>query len=284
MFKVICRYQYSNWGWTELYWRTTGITFPFVGVPKDFIDARVAILENGCRFVSMSVIDEDVPNAGRPYAVNREGEFDGDISGLAGQGTNYPNNALKIIMNGVGGHSRFLWLRGIPQGMVGLSDNGETDIAGTYLGLVEAFCAILPDWCALRVLIDENTLPWIPLFQLEKGITGFTRVITFPHTWEVDDIIYFRGVDECLFPGLRGQHRIIIGGPDTFVVQQVWPDDIPAQPQAAPAAVREVQYEAEDIEEPGQIGGMSSHKTGRPTNLPRGRSRGLRCRRSRLAG
>lgn len=282
-YRVLVRFGMSNRGWTETYWRFTGESPQEVAdaaFMTAYITARRNLLTAAAKMLTITVIDVDDPRASGLRVVNQPGLV------AIGSGADYVETAFLFRCTSQLA-PRSIWVRGVPDDWVIWDGTDATwALAPTAVPHVTAFSAAIVDQFSVRSLRSEEDNPWFPVLNLQKStfanFEGYTAISTTEEADipGADVVVYFRGLNFCLFPGLRGQH-LSLGTPGAgkFLVQQLWPDDVPAQPQQSPASFRWVDYDYSTITAAPFLR-ISDHDTGRPTNLPAGRSRGRSCRRS----
>jgi hypothetical protein len=146
--------------------------------------------------------------------------------------------------------------------------------------------AVTPDFLGQK-LVDssENGFPWIPVASLEAHPTNssWTRVNVLNNAQinAANQLVYFSGVDRAVFPGLRGQFRVVEPPTaTTFTIPYRYREAV------ALTTVRNMNVRRAVYTYPALVGRnfddtfvrLTTRKTGRPFGLLRGRASGLRLR------
>lgn len=288
-YKLVFRYGAGLYGWTELFYTT--FEFDSADEAADYYAndqypaARMACSPYLVGMLSVTAYDLENERLSATVPVNMRGTFNspGNPPDLE-----YPEVSAVLAAAAENGRSRKLFVGGLP-------DSGVTSRLSP-LGVVESWPTSdmedrLDELCRVireRGFSIRGKVPatgawrWRPVVSLGPTADKYTRIALAPDDTvglEKGQKIYFRGLNQCRYPFLRGELEILEVLTPAVHVQIPWDLDVAAALQEAPTAVRLLQYEYGDITTC-KFQKMGDHDRGKPTGLPRGRSSGKTCRRS----
>lgn len=277
--RVLFRFKQGSRGWTETYYLATS----GAAMTKEFMDTlvpyRLGASPPEVTLQSVTQVQEDGSRRSVPYGYNQAGTY--SIGAVVNASSQVVSALVSLVSEQ--GDRRHLWLRGLPDsGLTSL--NGDPVPSGTLLGFIDAWILAISDVFAIKRQVpytEGGEYDWRTVSTLEPStsptLSGFTSVIIPGTPFDIGDEIYFRGVDYCLLPGLRGQHRVIGSVTAGNIIQVLWPSGLDPVTVPSPGAARLVEYSYPTINT-GTFLRISSHDTGRPTDLPRGRRSATSCR------
>lgn len=282
-YKLTFFWEHRNHGWTENFFVEAGSLAAALGIgnaitekmlyPRglDTILRAIRSYEtDGSRrsaLATKNIRAASTPNPNAPLSFDRENDE--------------PSAALVLAVEGVGGSSRNLWLRGIADSLIEYDVQGLPILSGLATNITNVIEQDMLESGAWRIryLTPIGTIPWIPITQLAASAGGedYTEV-TFNAApgVAVNDYIYFRNVDPCEYGQLRGHHRVTAIQGNVVTIRARWRHKVSAFfPVELDARKRAYLYDPFATVELLKFG---KHDTGRPTNLPRGRQKGVSCR------
>lgn len=291
-YKLVINYEFGKQGWDEVFYKSSDLTAEVLaasfgpsagggggggGSWGSFVQVATNLRAPGVTLTSVTASDEATPFLASKHTYNFT---QGAVAGAAPDVT---NTAVRCILNATGGRYRHLWLRGLNDTWTIRTAAGAMNLAPALTSYIQQYLAeIISQQFAVKRMGNQTSYPWFNVTSVAPMTIDGTKYLSFTSlrdpAYPVGSVVSMSRFPQTVFGGLKGNWKIIkvVGG--AMAVNYPWLLGDNATPSVTGARVRAAAFNYPLIAN-AQIQALATHDTGRPTNLPRGRRRGLRIRR-----
>jgi hypothetical protein len=217
--------------WNEVYFRSVSQLTDALTIPVAAANARLWLLHPSCIWQSISVADVNATRVTSNRRLNWPGQYPG---GLAE--TDYGSPAeLSMVCQfaGAAGGSRKLWMRGIPQPLVGTDPASGVSIFGAATR--NQFAAFVQSLAAgnygIRTLKQSTRYA---VASVAAGTAPATTVVTYtipaggvPLPTVAGQTVILRQADRKQFPAMLGTFTALNVGSNTITIRYQLPTSTP---------------------------------------------------------
>lgn len=276
--KVVCVFTQFSQGWTES-WYHSGPSLSASAAlwTNPAVLATIARWRGkGVILSAMRFIDVVNPRASIVRSLNYES--DPATTG----GPDLTGATAQLNFGTATGKRRIMSVRGMQDNDIRRdAGSGAANPSAALLAALQEYIRqiVLVQFDYIRNLTSTDIIPWVNVvsFQPVAGNAGNTTVTTqAAHGLAEGDLVYFRRVQLNIFPGLRGNFRVVsVTNATQFVIAYRMPTGGLFAPVGTQTRKALYLYDAINA---GSFKGFTVRKTGRPFFLTRGRSRGAHLR------
>lgn len=275
-YQLTVRYKFGINGWEEVFY-TNAVTAGGAAIlPVAFRNASIACRAPGVNLQSSSASNVLIPHDTALIKYNQV------APGVVGASPDVTNTAVRLNLQSLNGKSRKLWLRGLNDDWTIRDLAGNMNLAPALTSYIDDYIDKMTTTNLLIQILDNITVnPWADAGTVEKHTLGgqdwaqINAATTFSMLPGTD--VYLSRFPQTSLGGLKGIFRVLFNGGTFIVVNYRWQLGN-AIVNTNNARVKKVTYQYEQIAD-GQIDDLSTHKTGTPSDRPRGRRSGLIVRR-----
>ncbi len=269
--------------WNEVYYTTGSNPAQAIAISAGAADSRLWLLHKTCTWQSISAADVANLRSTATRRTNWGGQYPGPNPNLPDLGSP-AETALVAQLVGINGGSRKIWLRGIPQALVGTDPNTGSSIFGPatrqYFNMY--ISAIAAQGYGVRAL---TATPRYQISAIANGPAPGTATLTYtvpagqnPPSFVAGSQVSLRQADKKQFPGLLGYFTVLNTGPLSITVRYTLPNAMP--PTSGLGYLRQVVYNNVSVFDPVRcnLAYWGSHDTRVFTQRSRGARRAARIR------